>query len=98
MKRYPCKYNHTECSRVSGGACSDELERERKENQFRRLEKKTDQAYRDIKRAGEVILSSLDDDDYDDCYASCSEIRKAITLIRNTRVVLDALNVDVHRL
>jgi hypothetical protein len=98
MKRYPCQYNHAECSRVAGGACSTELAVTRREDKFRRLEKKTDQAYKDIKRAAEDILSSLDDDRYDDCYTSCSEIRKAVTLIRNTRVVLDALNVDVHRL
>jgi hypothetical protein len=65
---------------------------------FRTLEVEIDDAYREIANAQSQITTSLDTDDYAECYSSVVTIMNAIETIRKSRIVIDQLDVDWENL
>ena len=65
---------------------------------FLRLERVVDDAYRYIESQYANLETCIDQGHYESAYDIVSSIRKNITLIRNTRVKLDAVDIDVSEL
>ena len=61
---------------------------------FRTLEVEIDDAYRRIASAQDSITSSLDMDDYDECFSAVTAIMVDVHTIRDARAIADKLDID----
>lgn len=65
---------------------------------FRKLEIRIDEAYRDIAAAQEALTSGLDTDDYHECFSAISSMMNSVETIRQSREVIDQLDIDWENL